>query len=328
MQVYRDISALPDKAKGAVTVIGNMDGMHVGHQALVGEGAVFARRNKALLSVLTFEPHPRRYFAPDSPPFRLTGERQKLRRMKPGGVDQVIILPFTDDLAEMSAEAFVEELLIGKLEAGHLVIGDDFRFGKGRSGDGALMRRVAEKHGTSVTVMEEVLSHDGLRASSTRIREALAEGWVNQANLLLGRPFEIEGEVMKGDQRGATIGFATANLDLANYIRPKYGVYAVRAALVEKPDPDGTDTHSGWVHGVANLGRRPTVDGTREWLEVHLFDFDKDIYGKTLRVQLIDFIRAEQRFDGIDELVTQIGNDSKAAKHILAENPMVQLNFE
>jgi len=286
--------------------LGNFDGVHRGHQVLIAHAAEQARALAAPLVVLTFEPHPRRFFVPDTGPFRLTLPPAKVRLLAQYGVQAVLAQRFDPAFAAISAQAFVDSVLLQGLGARHVVCGYDFTFGARRSGNVEQLREMAAERALGVTVLDPVM-REGEIYSSTRIREALRAGWPSEASELLGHHWEIEGAVEQGDQRGRTIGFPTANVALGEHLRPRFGVYAVRALV------DGT-----WRDGVANLGKRPTVGKLQENFEVHLFDFTGDLYSQVLRVQLIDFIRPEMKFSGLDALKAQIAADGQAARAILA----------
>ncbi len=305
MRVFRKLQDIPNDCRGGVVVLGNFDGIHRGHQAVIGAAAEDARRLGAPLVVLTFEPHPRSFFAPHDPPFRLTPFRSKAFLLEALGVDALVVLTFDKAMSHLTAPDFIRQILLDGLAPCQVTVGFDFRYGHRRAGDVAMLQDA----GISAKVVEPVGSADGETYSSTRIREHLIGGKPGHAAALLGRPFEIEGLVQPGDQRGRTIGFPTANIELGEYVRPALGVYAVRVGLGE--------TAVEWFDGVANLGNRPTVDGTRLLFEVHLFDFDRDIYGQLLRAALIEFIRPEQKFDGLDALKEQIAKDCAAAERIL-----------
>lgn len=310
MRLFRSYLHLPETARGSVTVLGNFDGVHRGHQAVIGLGAGIARDIGAPLSVLTFEPHPRSVFRPDDPPFRLTPFRIKERQLEALGVDNLVVCHFDDGFRHRDAENFVEEVLAGGLGTRHAVAGDAFRFGHGRKGDMALLARLGAHHGFGATGVGLQRDAGGRPLSSTRVRDALTGGRPREAADVLGRPWEIEGRVEPGARLGRTLGFPTANLYVGEYLRPALGVYAVRAGV-------DAGLATVWHDGVANLGRRPTVRGDDERLEVHLFDLDEDLYGKHLRVQLIEFLRPERRFDGLDALKAQIGLDAEAARQAL-----------
>jgi riboflavin kinase/FMN adenylyltransferase len=262
--------------------------------------------------VLTFEPHPRSVLHADALPFRLTPFRAKSRLIETLGVDLLFTLHFDLAFAQRSAEDFVAHVLVDGLGARHVVVGYDFVFGHNRRGTPALLAEEGGKHGFGVTIVDPVATPGGPVYSSTRIREHLAQGRPREAAALLGRFWEIDGRVERGDERGRTIGFPTANLRLEDYLRPAAGVYAVRAGI-----EDGSGGVR-WQDGVANFGRRPTVGGSDLRLEVHLFDFSGDLYGRHLRVQLIDYLRPEQKFPGLDALKAQIAADAQQAREILS----------
>ena len=311
MRVHRHYDRLPASDRGSVVAIGNFDGVHLGHQAVIGEARAIAARTGAPSAVLSFEPHPRSFFRPDDPPFRLTPLRLKAHAIEALGVDLLFLVRFDAAFAAFPAERFVAEVL-GKqgLAARHVVTGYDFVFGKGRAGNAVLLERLAREHGYAYTAVSPVAADSGEIYSSTQIRAYLQAGKPQQAARLLGRPWEIEGRVETGHQRGRTIGFPTANVRLTDVLQPAHGVYAVRAGIDQ-----GADTQ--WFDGVANFGSRPTVDGKNVWLEIHLFDFDGDLYGRHLRVACVDFLRAEMKFPSFDALKEQIAKDSVAARALL-----------
>jgi riboflavin kinase/FMN adenylyltransferase len=301
---------IPVPWKGGAVALGNFDGVHKGHQALLARAAGHARALDAPLLVLTFEPHPRRFFVPDTGPFRLTMLPAKLRLLEQYGVQAVLAQHFDTAFAALSADAFVDEVLLAGMGARHVVCGYDFTFGARRGGNVEMLRDMGARKGFGVTVLDPVM-REGEIYSSTSIREALRAGWPSEAAELLGHAWEIEGVVEQGDQRGRTIGFPTANVALGEHLRPRFGVYAVRALI------DGQKS-KGWRNGVANLGRRPTIGKLQENFEVHVFDFAGDLYGKSLRVGLVDFIRPEMKFSGLDQLKAQIAADGQAARAILS----------
>jgi riboflavin kinase / FMN adenylyltransferase len=310
MRIFRhDSVAAGDR--GAVVAIGNFDGVHLGHQRVIDTAGRIARAAGAPHALLTFEPHPRRVLRPDDPPFRLTPFRAKSRRIEALGVELLFTLHFDLDFARRSAEDFVERVLRDGLGARHVVVGYDFVFGHQRRGTPALLAERGAALGFGVTIVDPVAEPDGAVYSSTHIREHLVLGRPRAAAALLGRFWEIEGRVERGDERGRTIGFPTANLLLDDYLRPAAGVYAVRAGIEE-----GGRTR--WHDGVANLGMRPTFGGSDLRLEAHLFDFAGDLYGRHLRVALIEHLRPERKFPGIDALKAQIADDARRAREILA----------
>jgi len=311
MRIVRDYRHLPEALKGAVAAIGNFDGLHRGHRALIGHAREAAKAAGAPLGVVTFEPHPRRVFAPASPPFRLTPFRSKARILASLGVEALFALRFVPDLYRKPAEAFVADVLVAGLGLGHVVIGYDFVFGKDRGGDAEVMRQCAARHGFGLSVIEPVMHEDDV-CSSTIIRVDLEGGRARRAAELLGHWWEIEGRVRGGDRRGRTIGFPTANLHLSpGAFRPALGVYAVHVGI---DGPNGTTWHTG----AANLGRRPTVDGQGIVLEVHVFDFSGDLYARQVRVAFVEHLRPERRFDGLEALKAQIGRDCEQARAVLA----------
>ena len=313
MRLFRHFSPFPDDARGAVVALGNFDGVHRGHQAVISRSTAVARSEHRPQGVVTFEPHPRSVFRPQDPPFRLTPLRVKAHQLEALGVELMVSLHFDAAFAQRSAENFVIEVLHDGLGVGHVVTGYDFTFGKDRAGDAALLQRMGAELGFGVTIVPPVSNESGAVFSATRIREHLVAGAPREAAALLGRPWEIDGRVEHGDQRGRTIGFPTANLSLGDYLRPAAGVYAVRAGIER-----GTVVE--WHDAVANIGTRPTVNGTDLRLEVNLFDFDGDLYGEHLRVALIDWLRAERKFSGLDELKAQIARDAAAARAIHLRN--------
>lgn len=310
MTLYRDARSLPDAVRGGVVLLGNFDGVHRGHQAVIAAGRAVADRGGAPLGALTFEPHPRMLFVPDTAPFRLTALPAKVRLLQRHGCDFVVAQAFDRAFAGLEARAFVAEILVAGLGARHVVCGYDFTFGRQRHGHVDALADWGREFGFGVTVVQPV-TREGEIYSSTRIREALRGGHVAEAAALLGQDWEIEGEVLHGDKRGRLLGFPTANVDLGDHLVPRLGVYAVRVAEAAAGEP-------AWRPGVANLGRRPTVDGEKLSFEVNLFDFSGDLYGRTLRVALAAFLRPEQKFAGLDALKAQISADAEAARAILA----------
>ncbi len=312
MRVFRQFAGLPEDTRGAVAALGNFDGVHGGHRAVLAACREIARG--APLAAITFEPHPRSYFRPHDPPFRLTSLEGKIYQLEPLGLDLLFVLEFDEAMAARSPESFARDVLAGGLGISHAVVGDDFRFGRGRTGGPEDLAAFGRECGFAVTVMPDVIAPDGIGFSSTRVREHLAAGRPAEAARLLGHPWEIVGRVETGRRLGRTIGFPTANLGLGDLLAPARGVYAVSAGLEEE---------SGWVwrDAVANLGVRPTVDGEGLTFEVHVFDFSQDIYGRALRVRMHDFIRPERRFDGLDALKAQIAADCETARALLAGGP-------
>jgi riboflavin kinase/FMN adenylyltransferase len=312
MRLLRHFEDVPAELKGAVVAIGNFDGVHRGHQAVLAQARDEARRRKVPLGVLTFEPHPRSFFKPDDPPFRLTPFRIKMRHLQDLGVDTAFVLPFDREMSQRSADTFITDVLVKGLGVVHVVVGSDFCFGKGRGGNAIVLAEAGHRVGFGVTALSPEAEAEGAVYSSTLVRDRLLGGDPIAAALALDRPWEIEARVEHGDKRGRTIGFPTANLHLGEFMQPKLGVYAVKAAI-----DSGDDLQ--WIDGVANLGRRPTVAGEDVRFEVHLFDFNGDLYGKHLRVALLGFIRPELKFSGLDQLKAQIAADCDTARRMLAE---------
>ncbi len=295
-------STVPPHLAGGIVALGNFDGFHLGHQAVVGQAVARARAEGRPALVATFDPHPVRHFRPDTPPFRLTTLEQRERLFAAAGVDAMVVFAFDAALAALSAEAFAERLA-ARLQVAGVVTGEDFTFGQGKRGDVAMLAALGTAHGfTAETVGAVTL--DGETVSSSRIRELLRAGDPRGAARLLTRPFAIEGTVQHGDKLGRTIGYPTANLDMGKYLRPAYGIYAVTARL-----PDGRQ-----VQGAANLGIRPTFDPPKELLEPYFFDFSGDLYGQTIEVALIDYIRPEAKFDSLDALTAQMEADCAEAR--------------
>ena len=305
---FDDWREMPAAWQGGVVALGNFDGVHRGHQALLAHARERAAPLAATVVAFTFEPHPRGFFVPDTGPFRLTLPPAKTRLLAEHGMQAVLAQRFDAAFAALPASSFIEDVLLKGLGARHVVCGYDFTFGARRSGNVEMLRSEGKARGFGVSVLDPV-THEGEIYSSTRIREALRAGWASEAADLLGHEWEIEGTVELGDQRGRTIGFPTANVALGEHLRPRFGVYAVRALV------DGA-----WRNGVANLGRRPTFGKLQENFEVHLFDFSGDLYGRTLRTALVDFIRPEMKFAGLDALKAQIAADGAAAKAILTSH--------
>jgi len=302
-----DWRGLEPRDQGASAAFGNFDGVHLGHQRVIAAARTAAERLGAPLGVISFEPHPRRWFQPAAAPFRVMSVNQQSRALAELGVDIFYVLPFGAELAGMSAPDFARIVLHESLQARHVAAGFDVTFGKGRTGSGETLTTLGRAYGFGVTIVDRVDDARGIKLSSSGVREALQAGRPDEAAAILGRPFAIEGVVAAGDKRGRMLGFPTANIDLGDYVRPAFGVYATLTRL-----PDGRE-----VKGVANLGQRPTVGGTVERLEVHLFDFEEDLYGQTVETALITFLRPEQRFESLDALKAQIAVDATAARQAL-----------
>ncbi|MBW6401467.1 bifunctional riboflavin kinase/FAD synthetase [Roseomonas sp. HJA6] len=296
---------VPPEARGATVALGNFDGVHLGHLAVLR--AAHAARPNLRLAALTFEPHPREHFRPDDPPFRLTLLPAKAAALQAGGAAFVYALPFDDAFAAMTAEDFVEEVLHKGIGAKHLACGPDFAFGHRRGGDVAFLAREAEKRGMGLSIVPPV-QHDGEAISSTRIRRLLQDGYPERAAEKLGRPWEIRGTVVHGDKLGRVLGWPTANIWIGRHLEPARGVYAVTVAL-----PDGSE-----AKGVANVGRRPTLGGDPETrLETFIFDFDGNLYDQEIGVRLVRFLRPDAKFAGLEELKVAIAQDVEDAKAAL-----------
>ncbi|WP_428488028.1 bifunctional riboflavin kinase/FAD synthetase [Rhodopila sp.] len=306
MRTFSNWQGLPPDARGATVALGNFDGVHLGHASVIR--AAHAARPDAPLAVLTFEPHPREVFRPDDPPFRLTLAAERADALAALGVDLLYELSFNPAFSLMTADDFVARVLHDGLGARHLVSGQDFAFGHRRGGNTSFLAGRAEALGMGLTLVPPVTDAQG-PLSSTRIRRALQDGYPERATAELGRPWAIRGLVGHGDKRGRTIGFPTANVPLGRHLEPARGVYSVTIRLT-----DGT------IHkGVANIGRRPTVNaGTESRLEVNLFDFDRDLYDQEITVALHTYIRAEVKFSGLDALKAQIATDAAEARMLLA----------
>jgi riboflavin kinase/FMN adenylyltransferase len=312
MKVFRHFSDVPDAYKGAVVAVGNFDGVHRGHQALIAEAKRMADERGAPLGVLAFEPHPREFFRPSPESFRLTPFRAKARLIAELGADVLYALAFDAAMAAKSAEDFVMEVLVQGLGVGAIVIGADFQFGKGRAGNTTMLAYMGEMEGFGVTIFDPVIAHDHDKISSTEIRDALKAGKPDVAAKLLGHWWSVEGRVEHGDKRGRAIGFPTANMKLVDVLKPAFGIYAVRAKILENDRI--VSTHDG----VANFGIRPMFETDVPLLETYLFDFDGDLYGRHMAVELIAYLRPEAKLDGLEALKAQIAKDSDAARAALA----------
>lgn len=312
MQIFRHHSELPGALRGSVVVAGNFDGVHRGHQIVIADAQAVARAAGVPLAVLSFEPHPRAVFRPDDPPFRLTPFRIKARLLEALGVDLHVVLHFDLAFSQQSADWFVEEVLLAGLGASHVAIGYDFCFGHQRQGNAEALLSYGRKHGFGVTVVTQASDESGGKFSSSAARALLQDGQIREAAEILGRPWEVEGRVETGDRRGRELGYPTANMPLGEFLRPAFGVYAVRAAVDEGAELE-------WHDGVANLGIRPMYRVAEPLMEAHLFDFDGDLYGRHLRVQLVERLRPEMKFDGVDALIAQMDRDSENARDALAK---------
>ncbi|WP_170340545.1 bifunctional riboflavin kinase/FAD synthetase [Ruegeria arenilitoris] len=308
MQIIRDFQFVDPEDRSASVAIGNFDGVHIGHQSVID----LARQAcpEAPLGVLTFEPHPREYFAPDAPPFRLMRGNARAHRLEKLGVQKLYELPFNAALAGLTPEEFATNVICQGLGLAHVVIGADFCFGKGRSGTAQDMVQFGQQMGFGVTIAPLMQQSDHV-VSSTAIRQALSDGRPRDAAAMLGHWHRIEGEVIGGEQRGRELGFPTANMSIEGIHPPKFGVYAVLVDVLDGP-------HAGSYHGAASVGVRPMFHGEVPNIETFLFDFSGDLYGATLSVGLVEFLRPEMTFDGLDALIAQMTEDCDRARKILA----------
>lgn len=322
MLIIKKSADLAASLRGGAIALGNFDGMHLGHHGLLARLSAKAKTLNAPAGVLTFEPHPRSVFRPEGETFRLTLPSAKQRLLAACGLDFMWEQKFDRSFSQQTAAAFIDELLVNALAVRHVTVGEDFHFGHDRAGDVTFLRAAGAHHGFSVEALVPLTATDGTLYSASRIRALLQAGEASGASALLGRPWEIEAKVIVGDKRGRELGFPTANLELGEHLRPAYGVYAVWVGM---PVADQADRRTWrWHKGVANIGRRPTVDGTTVRLEAHLFDFTGDLYEKPLRVALVDFLRPEQKFPGLAALKQQIAHDAERARALLKNQPVVQ----
>jgi riboflavin kinase/FMN adenylyltransferase len=321
LRIFRHFDDLPPALRGAVVAIGNFDGVHRGHRALIAEAKTLADARRSPLAVLSFEPHPQEYFRPSPECFRLTPLRTKARLLADLGVDALFALTFDGDMARRTPQDFVIKVLVEGLGISGAVVGHDFEFGQKRAGNLATLAYMGEMEGFSVTAFDTVTAHsfneksDDEKISSTLIRRLLKEAKPEEAARLLGRPWAVEARVEHGDARGRTMGFPTANMHLGHCLAPAFGVYAVRVNILEG------DRAVARHDGVANFGIRPMYQVEVPLMETHLFDFDGDLYGKYLSVELIRYIRPEAKFASLPDLVAQIGTDAANAREILAKTP-------
>ena len=315
MRIFRHFEDVPPALKGAVVAIGNFDGVHRGHRALIAEAKIQAEARRSPLAVLSFEPHPQEYFKPSPESFRLTPLRAKSRLLSDLGVDALFALTFDGDMARRTPQDFVVNVLVNGLGISGAVVGHDFEFGQKRAGNLATLAYMGEMEGFTVTAFDTVTASGDEKISSTLIRQMLKQARPEEAARLLGHPWSVEARVEHGDARGREMGFPTANMHLGHCLAPAYGVYAVRVAILE-------GDHAVARHdGVANFGIRPMYQVNVPLLETHLFDFDGDLYGKYLSVEMIRYIRPEAKFPSLADLIAQIGADAAQARAILAETP-------
>ncbi|PCJ99367.1 MAG: bifunctional riboflavin kinase/FMN adenylyltransferase [Zetaproteobacteria bacterium] len=306
MQLFDTYENIPFNAQGCVVIIGNFDGVHKGHQALIDKAHMIAKESQKPLAVLTFEPHPRQLFRPDEPPCRITPQDLKAERLALHNVDYVFSLPFDWDFASQSAQDFIQNILIGGLNASHVIVGHDFKFGQLRKGTPQTIKAA----GLPVTIISEVKGENNCNLSSSHVRQLLRHGKIEEANAILGWDWEIRGEIFKGDQRGRELGYPTANMKLNNIVHPAYGIYACLTRI------KGENT---WMTGAANIGIRPMFEVPIAQVETFIFDFDQEIYGKTLCVRPIKRLRSEAKFNSLDNLIIQMEKDCAQAKDILKD---------
>jgi len=309
MQIVRDPHFIDPKDRGAVAAIGNFDGVHLGHQAVIDITRKLADDMGAPLGIMTFEPHPRNYFAPEAPAFRLMNAEAKASRLDKLGVKTLYEVPFNKALASLSAEDFAKEIIANALGLRHVVVGQDFCFGKNRGGNADDLVRFGQSYGFGVTIAQMVKTDAG-EVSSTNIRRALTDGQPELAAAMLGHYHRIEGQVIRGDQRGRDLGYPTANMATHGLHMPKFGVYAVKADVL-----DGA--HAGSYHGAASIGVRPMFGENTPNCETFIFDFKGDLYGAQMSVALVEFLRPELKFDSLDALISQMDADCATARDIL-----------
>lgn len=309
MRIIRDYHFVSETDRGASAAIGNFDGVHLGHQSVIDIARREGGKIGAPLGVMTFEPHPRQYFAPDAPAFRLMGRAARAHRLEKLGVERLYELNFNAALSALSPEDFARKVIHEGLGLRHVVVGADFCFGKGRAGNVEDLQAFGAKLGFGVSIAELLEGHTG-EVSSTAIRTALSEGRPRDAAAMLGHWHRIEGKVVGGEQRGRELGYPTANMNITGLHQPKFGVYAALVDVLEGP-------HKGTYHGAASLGVRPMFDGEIPNLETYIFDFKGDLYGTPLSVGLVDFLRPELKFDGLEALIEQMDTDCREARQIL-----------
>ena len=309
MQIVRDHLYVDQADRGASAAIGNFDGVHLGHQSVIDIARTQARALNAPLGVLTFEPHPREYFAPHTAPFRLMGREARANRLQKLGVDKLYELNFNAAMAALSPQDFARNVIADGLGLRHVVVGADFCFGKGRAGDAADLERFGREMGFGVTIAALLEGQKG-QVSSTAIRTALTEGRPRDAAAMLGHWHRIDGTIVGGEQRGRELGYPTANMSIAGLHPPRFGVYAVLVDVLDGP-------HAGQYHGAASLGVRPMFNGEVPNLETFLFDFSGDLYGAELSVALVDYLRPEETFDSLEAFIAQMDADCLRAREIL-----------
>jgi riboflavin kinase/FMN adenylyltransferase len=310
MRIIRDYTYVTDADRGASAAIGNFDGVHIGHRSVIELARTAGERIGAPLGILTFEPHPREYFAPDAPPFRLMGREARAHRLEKLGVERLYEINFNAGLAALSPRDFAETVIRDGLGLRHVVVGSDFCFGKGRAGNAAMLQEFGREMGFGVTIATLLEGESG-QVSSTAIRAALSEGDPRAAAAMLGHWHRIDGPVIGGEQRGRTLGYPTANMSIKGLHPPKFGIYAVLVDVLDGP-------HKGQYHGAASLGVRPMFQGEEANIETFIFDFTGDLYGANLSVGLVDYLRPEATFDSLEAFIAQMDADCLRARDILA----------
>jgi riboflavin kinase / FMN adenylyltransferase len=308
MKIIKNYKNCPIPAKGSVLAIGNFDGVHKGHLAILEKTKETAKIEGSVPSVLTFEPHPLSILNPNIKPFRLTSEEQKAALMEESGIKNLFTINFDKEFSQIKAEDFIKEILVDELAVKHVITGEDFIFGHNREGNPSILAKAALKYGFSYTNLKPV-GNDNIIYSSSAIRRSLIEGKLSEVKSILGRNFVICGTVIEGNKQGRTIDFPTINIALRDYIRPAFGVYAVKIYLEGRAEA---------LLGAANIGISPTINGSNELLEAHIFDFSENIYRHKVSVELIEYIRPEQKFSNLEELKSQISKDCDKARNILA----------
>lgn len=308
MRVVRQLASCPSQYLNACIALGNFDGVHLGHQAILRTCTAYAWKHSIPSAVMTFEPHPREFFSRENEKLRLTPLRRKIELVAAAGVDVLFLVHFNQAFASLTASDFITQILHQKLQAQHIITGFNFGFGAKRSGNTSLLEQYASQLGFGYSALSPICGSEGT-ISSSAIRAALTEGHVQKANALLGRHYDIEGHIQHGEKRGRTIGFATANIHLRRLFKPRFGVYAVRMHCAGET-----------LDAVANVGVKPTFGHSEPLLEVHALDVERDFYGKHARIEFIDFIRDEKRFDGIESLTTQLKQDCAQAKILLGKD--------
>jgi len=310
MRIIRDYTYVTEADRGASVAIGNFDGVHIGHLSVIDQARAAGRKAGAPLGILTFEPHPREYFAPDAPPFRLMGRDARAHRLEKLGVERLYEINFNAALASLTPRDFAQTVIRDGLGLAHVVVGADFCFGKGRAGHAAMLQDFGAEMGFGVTI-SQLLEGEAGQVSSTAIRRALSEGDPRAAAAMLGHWHRIDGPVVGGEQRGRTLGYPTANMSIEGLHPPKFGVYAVLVDVLDGP-------HEGQYHGAASLGLRPMFQGEVPNLETFIFDFSGDLYDAPLSVALVDYLRPEETFDSLDAFIAQMDADCARARSILA----------